>query len=70
MSADEPEVDPEVARWAARCYQRQRVAAGKPVHDLNARHLQMRLLDPAFANSEAGRRALRTIENLMAQVAA
>ena len=68
MSAGEPEVDPEVARWAARCYRR--VAAGKPVHDLNARHLQMRLLDPAFANSEAGRRALRTIENLMAQVAA
>lgn len=33
-------------------------------------HLQMRLLDPAFANSEAGRRALRTIENLLAQVSA
>lgn len=68
MSADEPKVDPEVVQWAARCYQR--VAAGKPVHDLNERHLQMRLLDPAFADSEAGRRALRTIENLMAQVAA
>ena len=70
MSADEPEVDPEVARWAARCYQR--VAAGKPksAHDLNVAHLRLRLRDPAYAASEAGRLALRTIENLMAQVAA
>jgi len=68
MNANEPEVDPEVARWGSDCHARAR--AGKPVHDLNARHLQMRLLDPAFANSEAGRRALRTIENLLAQVAA
>ena len=68
MSADEPEVDPEVVQWSSDCHARAR--ARKPAHDLNVAHLQMRLLDPAYANSEAGRRALRTIENLLAQAAA
>jgi len=68
MNADEPEVDPEVVRWASSCYRRARDR--KPAHDLNVAHLQMRLLDPSFARSTAGRRALRTIANLRAQVAA
>ena len=68
MNANEPEVDPEVARWGSDCHARAR--ARKPAHDLNVAHLQMRLLDPAFARSAAGRRALGMIENLRAQVAA
>ena len=68
MNADEPEVDPEVVRWGDECCARARGSCSS--HDLNVAHLRLRLRDPAYANSEAGRRALRTIENLMAQVAA
>lgn len=70
MSADEPEVDPEVITWAALCYERTRYEKPKSAHDLNVAHLRLRLRDPAYARSAAGRRALRTIENLLMQVAA
>lgn len=70
MSADEPKVDPEVVQWAARCYERTRYEKPKSAHDLNVAHLRLRLRDPAYAASAAGRRALRTIANLRAQVVA
>lgn len=60
--------DPEVEQWAHQCLLGVESATHPPAHELNIAHLRLRLSDPVFADSEAGRRAVRTIENLQAQL--
>ena len=57
-----PGIDVEVVEWVRQSF-RDCLENGN-AHAANAEHLRLRLRDPLFAESEAGKRAWRTVEFL------